>query len=1174
MEFRRSLKRLVSLCIILSMAAGTMPFFSYAAASGEYNWTSEYVSLGKYKRGFRPEDKYVSVQNPTSFTWPYVEAAESFDLILCGDEALTDVKYKWEGIKLNLYTPGHTLETGVTYYWAVRYYIKGKPGEWSEPRRLRIDPDAHEAVMDDIDTIMARIPSSHPRVFTTPEKLEEFRSLKDTNQYSKRVYEKYLEDALKYVQEGNLYGDANAENAVIDKNASSAVQSIQYTNYINDAANDMTDQIMACGFVYLISGDKEIGEYGRKAMLKLSEWDVNGASSPEKATQANRLIAICMARAYDWLYDLFSEEDKKIILNVIKQRTDPISIYPEYNRENPYGSHEWTRYMYAGIVAYATYGEIEGYEKLLRDTIESFSMVPTWSYEDGGWSQGVGYYNSRQIDKDFVDLLALGGVVNFYNRAWYRNEYLYTTYAVPIGSYGGFGEGAGLGRHSADFNLTNGMKRTAYFSNNPYAKWYAENSAGMWAIDDISDYYANMSADVKSESPAELQLSHVFKDIGVANLTNDLTDPNRIQLTFRSSPYGTYSHSFSDNNGILISAFGENLLIHSGYYDAFGSPHEQNIYRNSTSNNTVTIANSKGQNLSDIEAKGKITNFLNHVDFDLLTGDATRAYSGIKLGRFRRNVVYIRPDIFVVIDDLKASDNENKTAKFEWWLNALDDISVYENGNGVRLQQNNAVLDVSVEYPKNVKTFYNDIWANSTMKEYNPEGSYANSSVHRRAWFETEKANETKIVVALDVHQNHIAARDVDTECFEGYIKMTFEDGTIMYVNTGDSAETVSAGDIVFNGDAVVYNDDSVMLVNGTSLILNGTELVKSEGVVSVCMGKDELGISSECDNRVSVNTNNDYIDGLNSVTEYNGRELSPAIGISYEKGILKEAEAGKKSEEEKSYTVEESEAYVTFTSELGHYSLMLNGKQFKTEEVTGEVTVDADGERKKYQIKGYTKRDGSVNYQGAISVPSKKYKVVEKNKELDFAGNQIGDIRGFSTVDVSTDSAVNYIKLESIESKKLNTTYEADYDAVRNRASVFVEAEDYTGKIADGARVYTTRSFLSGGKGISSFNNIGTQIKYNIEIKEAGVYDLAVKYVSWISTDSDKGTSVRSFNILGKDYEFGLDRKTDGFGSTPEQWHTAITDSGLELEPGTYEITFEVVSGSWNYDWIVLLKR
>ena len=64
-------------------------------------------------------------------------------------------------------------------------------------------------------------------------------------------------------------------------------------------------------------------------------------------------------------------------------------------------------------------------------------------------------------------------------------------------------------------------------------------------------------------------------------------------------------HVLHDRVGAL-ELIGENLVIHSGYYDAYGSPHEQNIYRNSASNNTITVANSKGQNLNDFEAKGRL----------------------------------------------------------------------------------------------------------------------------------------------------------------------------------------------------------------------------------------------------------------------------------------------------------------------------------------------------------------------------------------------------------------------------------------------------------------------------------------------------------------------------------------------------------------------------------------
>lgn len=330
----RNLKKII--CFMLAFAV-LMSAFQLVFASGNvaataaagyssntnvtYNWSSDCV----YQRSdglvmtFRPEDKRSSLQNPPSFNWPYVSNVESFELKICSDEALSDIKYHWEGLELNTFTPDCLLETGTKYYWSVRYFINGEPSEWSEARRFRIDPDAHEMAMENIDTIMQRVPTSHPRVLTRPEKLEEFRQLKDTNDYSKLVYERYLSQAESYVSSNKLYGDPNSENAGVDETASEAYQKQQIQKYLNNATEQMTDQLMACGFVYLVSGDSEIGNFGKTVLLGLAEWDPLGETSAANAAQANRLIAICMARAYDWLYDLLdSETEIPEVLSAIK----------------------------------------------------------------------------------------------------------------------------------------------------------------------------------------------------------------------------------------------------------------------------------------------------------------------------------------------------------------------------------------------------------------------------------------------------------------------------------------------------------------------------------------------------------------------------------------------------------------------------------------------------------------------------------------------------------------------------------------------------------------------------------------------------------------------------------------------------------------------------------------
>ena len=228
--------------------------------------------------------------------------------------------------------------------------------------------------------------------------------------------------------------------------------------------------------------------------------------------------------------------------------------------------------------------------------------------------------------------------------------------------------------------------------------------------------------------------------------------------------------------------------MRSGYYDSYQSIHNSGITRKTGAHNTVTVATNRGQSDDDATADGQLEAFLTQVDFDLVKGDATESYKGA-IGEFERSIVYIRPDIFVVVDDLKAKNK--KGSNFEWWLHSLSDIKTYKEGNGARLQQGKAVLDAIVQYPQKVTTYYNDNFALSDMKEYLPEGSYLGAEAQKRVWFETDKVESTKMIVTLDVHKDNKEARNVNTKYFDKYVEMTFEDGTTMYVNLGDESEEV-----------------------------------------------------------------------------------------------------------------------------------------------------------------------------------------------------------------------------------------------------------------------------------------------------------------------------------------------------------------------------------------------
>ena len=128
------------------------------------------------------------------------------------------------------------------------------------------------------------------------------------------------------------------------------------------------------------------------------------------------------------------------------------------------------------------------------------------------------------------------------------------------------------------------------------------------------------------------------------------------------------------------------------------------------------------------------------------------------------------------------------------------------------------------------------------------------------------------------------------------------------------------------------------------------------------------------------------------------------------------------------------------------------------------------------------------------------------------------------------------------------------------------MEAESWVAH--NGGNVYYTRPFMSGGAGVQLLSSIGQYAKYEFTIEEAGVYDLAVNAVSW-----DADGSVQSFEINGITYVVNLFHTSD-WGTAPEVWTATVAETGIELQPGTYTMTVEPVSGNWNVDWFSLIKR
>lgn len=621
------------------------------------------------------------------------------------------------------------------------------------------------------------------------------------------------------------------------------------------------NMVMYAGFYYLITQDEKVGKYGVDCLLKLADWDPDGVTSYKINDQAHRRIAVYSTLGYDWLFPLLTQEEKKKVRDMIRTRVEIICESDEYNIKNldksPFDSHGGTAIGYVTLMGLALYRDIPEAEKWLKYTLPLYinSLYP-WSNEDGGWAQGTYYWSCNIFGKKVIEALLCSGVINLYQKTWQKNEPLYPLYCCPEGSVGAFGDNSYI---PATAKVASLVSVLAHRIGTPEAKWVRNQVGYLTAYGHTDDsdpsvcIYDKLYPSNEAYIPKTMPQEHYFKDIGWIAMHSDLEDPERISIFFKSSWYGSFNHSHPDQNSFIIQAYGKPLAIDSGYYDLYNYPFDKNYTRKTYAHNAITYNNGEGQPAMDILAKGRIIDYLSHKCVALAGGDATQAYKG-ELLCAKRWLIYVKPDVLIVVDDLEAQDEKEST--FEYWLNAQKWAFLGEDGVSGKFVTDQAQLDMKILYPQNVESFISHDFAGPDRVPLYPvyEG-HARWPVQKRIWFQTKPCKKTCILSALDIHRTGTPKREWPVEYGENYILIKLKDGINMLVNHQKTDDIIDTGYFAFQGTAALVGNDFFMLVNGKELVMDGVRKVKADMPVSLIAGRGELSMSTiSTDAQITVN--------------------------------------------------------------------------------------------------------------------------------------------------------------------------------------------------------------------------------------------------------------------------------------------------------------------------------
>ena len=124
-------------------------------------------------------------------------------------------------------------------------------------------------------------------------------------------------------------------------------------------------------------------------------------------------------------------------------------------------------------------------------------------------------------------------------------------------------------------------------------------------------------------------------------------------VMFKSSPFGSISHSHADQNTFVIMKGGRALAIPGGErYPQHGSPfHEQ--YTQQTAAHNALLIDGEGQRNRDETARGELVAFRSLAHLAYVAGDARPCYDA-PLKKYLRHVVLARPSLVIVLDELEA----------------------------------------------------------------------------------------------------------------------------------------------------------------------------------------------------------------------------------------------------------------------------------------------------------------------------------------------------------------------------------------------------------------------------------------------------------------------------------------------------------------------------------------
>ncbi|MFQ6049242.1 MAG: DUF4962 domain-containing protein, partial [Phycisphaerae bacterium] len=430
------------------------------------------------------------------------------------------------------------------------------------------------------------------------------------------------------------------------------------------------NELAHLAFAWAMTQDGQLLAAAKRHLLALAERDVW-----DRKTDLLHGHLLCGAAvAYDWLWSELSQQERQKVARQLARQAElqfrASTVGRGWWRNTFLQNHGHVNLCGLAFAGAVLYGEEERAERWLALVDWFFSNVFKVSNPDGTSIEGLSYgAYALEFCLRYAELSRRLLGRDYYDSAWLKHwpEYLIHS-TLPVMVKHNWAMTFGDSPRAAESHLpVHSMFRIAAEYRDGRAQWIAKRLlevVGQFRSPHLCILWYDPS--VEPIRRDRLASFWHLSDTGQVMMRSDW-GPEAVMLGMRCGPWHGHrldgqlsrdlgaAHQHPDINSFQIFAYGQWLAIDPLY----------TLWKRTSNHNTVVVNGFgqlgeaaqwfSGKDALTHRHRATVRRAESHASYDYVAGDATQAYHpGLGLKRFVRHIVFVKPDVFVMVDDLVA----------------------------------------------------------------------------------------------------------------------------------------------------------------------------------------------------------------------------------------------------------------------------------------------------------------------------------------------------------------------------------------------------------------------------------------------------------------------------------------------------------------------------------------